>query len=72
MNGEGENAIRCPLCGNIFQNDLSKCPKGCLWGKTCKLICCPRCHYQFVEESKTVNLLKRIFKGKRRSADEQG
>lgn len=61
MKGKEKNFFRCPLCGNIFQKETHGCAKGCPFRKTCDLVCCPRCHYQFVEESKTVQLLKRIF-----------
>jgi len=30
----------------------------------CKVLCCPRCHYEFVEESVIVNFVKRLV-GKR-------
>jgi len=62
MKGNGKKFLRCPLCGNIFAEDSLECPKGCLWKKkTCGLICCPRCHYQFVEESKIIQSAKKIF-----------
>jgi len=69
MKREGESTFQCPLCGNIFEKDLGICPGGCPLGKACSLVCCPRCHYQFVEESKTVNLFKRILKRKRKSGN---
>ena len=55
-----ENSFRCPLCGNIIEKENHACG-GCPFGKACGLICCPRCHYQFVEESKTLHFLKRIL-----------
>ncbi|MBI5967079.1 MAG: hypothetical protein HY882_04370 [Deltaproteobacteria bacterium] len=62
MKGNEKKFLRCPLCGNIFAKDTLGCPKGCLWKKkTCGLICCPRCRYQFVEESKVIRLGKKIF-----------
>jgi multisubunit Na+/H+ antiporter MnhG subunit len=27
----------------------------------CKVLCCPRCHYEFVEESAIVNFVKRLI-----------
>lgn len=55
--------IKCPLCGSEFSNDEMKnatCSK-CPFAKGCDLICCPHCNYQFVNESKTMNLLAKRF-----------
>jgi len=60
MNEEKNNLFRCPLCGNSFPKEDPVC-RGCFLGKSCGLICCPRCHYQFVDESRMLRFLKRIF-----------
>jgi len=65
MKGEGTNLWHCPLCGKTFQKESNGCSAGCAFGKSCGFICCPRCHYQFVEDSKTINWVKKIFGGKR-------
>jgi ferrous iron transport protein B len=60
MKEDMKNFLRCPLCGNIFNKETQTCG-GCPFGKACGLICCPRCHYQFVAASKTLHFLKRIL-----------
>jgi uncharacterized C2H2 Zn-finger protein len=72
MNDGEMEKFDCPLCGNVFKKDSQVCLKGCPMGKTCNLISCPRCHYHFMEESKMVNLFKRIWKGRGRGADGKG
>lgn len=56
-------SYRCPLCGFKFSaNEMQKgaCAK-CPLNRNCHLTCCPHCNYQFVTESKTVNLIKNRF-----------
>jgi len=53
--------MTCPVCGYQFTEFKHVCD-GCLFHNGCKLVCCPNCHYQFPEESKTVTFLTKIFK----------
>lgn len=56
----------CPLCGERFDPDGSSCPSGCPLAGRCKVICCPNCGYEFVEESAVVSGLGRLWKTIRR------
>ncbi len=60
--------IRCPLCQHKIDTDDRSCQTGCPLGKSCSLVCCPRCHYSFpLPESKVVNFVRSLFpKGSRR------
>jgi primosomal protein N' len=57
--------VRCPLCGNEFDEHdrscVAKCPLASVQG--CNLICCPNCGYQMVDESKSgiARLLRKII-----------
>ena len=53
--------MKCPLCGYEFDEKNSECHKECPLNKECSMVCCPSCHYQFVNESKTVNFIKKLF-----------
>ncbi len=52
--------IVCPLCQERF-DERTTC-HGCGLKGHCMLLRCPRCGYEFVEESKTVRLIRRFFK----------
>ncbi|HBX44254.1 MAG TPA: hypothetical protein DEH27_11085 [Deltaproteobacteria bacterium] len=60
--------IRCPLCQYKIDTNDRGCHTGCPMGKSCSLVCCPRCHYSFpVPESKVVNFVRSLLsKGSRR------
>ena len=61
----------CPLCGYEFDPAGENCHSGCPFAKGCNLLMCPACHYEFVTESKTVNLVKSLVKrGKGEQRDE--
>lgn len=66
MAAPGGKTIRCPLCGFDIDPSDRGCRTGCPMGKSCSLVCCPRCRYSFpMPESKVINLLKSILrKGK--------
>jgi hypothetical protein len=36
------------------------CHTGCPLHRACKVVCCPHCHYSYVEESTVVSLVKRL------------
>jgi predicted Zn-ribbon and HTH transcriptional regulator len=54
--------MKCSLCGYEFNKDQmekTKC-SACPEFMGCELLCCPNCGYRFVEESKIVNILRRL------------
>lgn len=54
--------VKCPLCQYDIDASDARCRTGCPMGKSCTLVCCPRCRYSFpAPESKIVNLLKSLF-----------
>ncbi len=54
--------VSCALCGHRFVPDPSTmaCAR-CPMNRRCAVICCPHCGYEFVTESRLVNLLRRVF-----------
>lgn len=54
--------VICPLCGFEFQKRDAPCETACPMGKICQLIRCPSCHYEFPDETKKMNWLKRLFR----------
>ncbi len=63
-----EQTQKCPLCGYAFtHSDLEHACKRCPMGG-CGLICCPHCNYQFVNDSKIVNGIRKVLKIKKREA----
>ncbi|MCU0579533.1 MAG: hypothetical protein MUF69_08305 [Desulfobacterota bacterium] len=62
--------IKCPLCGQDFTPDFQGCSASCPLGAHCNLICCPRCHYSFPRDSRTINFFKKIWK-KRKGHERQ-
>jgi hypothetical protein len=54
--------VRCGLCGYRFVpgTETMACAR-CPMARGCAVICCPRCGYEFVTESRLVNFLRRIF-----------
>jgi hypothetical protein len=56
---------RCPFCGNEFTKGENECGGSCGLIGNCGLMCCPRCRYSFVEESKTVQFFKKIWPSKK-------
>jgi len=53
-----ESAHQCPLCGIDFA--VPAC-HSCPLARDCKLIRCPRCSYEFAEESSVVDFVRRLF-----------
>lgn len=50
----------CPLCSLEF-GDASGCHTSCPMSAGCGMIKCPRCDYEFVEQSSIVNFVRRLF-----------
>lgn len=48
----------CPLCGLHFAEGAVHCG-GCPLNASCGTICCPRCGYEYVDRSATVDLFHR-------------
>jgi hypothetical protein len=60
MSGSGAE-MRCPLCGYRFSESELECHTACPFGERCRVACCPRCGYQIVRDSKTVQWIKKIL-----------
>ena len=45
--------MKCALCGHTFDPEKLSCHAKCPMGARCTLICCPKCGYQAVDESKS-------------------
>ncbi len=56
--------VQCPLCGGRFPG-VEACQAGCPLSGSCKTLCCPHCHYRFVEHSAVVGWVGRLLKGTR-------
>jgi C4-type Zn-finger protein len=56
--------VQCPLCGERFPRRDS-CVVGCPFAGSCKTLCCPHCHYRFVEESTLTRWLDKLLHGER-------
>ncbi len=66
----GYGAMKCPLCGSEFSREeageaCQHCPL-----KSCNLVCCPQCGYQFVDEKQARERLKRLLGKKRKGTKE--
>jgi hypothetical protein len=59
--------MKCPLCGNEFQDDEAHC-KGCPINRECSTVCCPNCGYQTIEKSGLINWFKKRFTGEENNA----
>lgn len=59
----------CPLCQ--FRFDESSACHECGFSKGCALVRCPNCGYEFVEKSKTVSFVNRIFERLRKQKREE-
>ena len=68
MSESAERARRCPLCGHEIEMAVLPCHTGCPLGPRCGLICCPRCGYQVVDESRSV--IGRLLRGRPRGTHE--
>ncbi len=53
--------ITCPLCGFKFSKESAPCAHACPLGKTCNLVCCPSCHYEFPEPTNRFAWIKRLL-----------
>lgn len=68
-----EEYVICPLCGYSFAPQKEECFSFCPWGKNCRLVCCPQCHYRFPAESKMVSFFKKILaKNKKEKKENDG
>lgn len=58
-----DNAVQehyCSLCSHTFGG--SECHSGCPFAQGCRMVRCPRCGYEFVDESTVVNFFRKIFR----------
>ncbi len=50
----------CPLCSLDFTGEI--CHSTCPFAKGCRMVRCPRCGFEFVEEGMMVSLVRRLFR----------
>jgi len=50
----------CPMCSAPATDVRDGCA-GCPLTRGCRMACCPRCGYRFVEESSTFGALRTLF-----------
>jgi predicted amidophosphoribosyltransferase len=53
--------VECPMCGLAFTTGGAVCA-GCPLHAACDLVRCPRCAYTFPRTSRTVELLRSLFR----------
>lgn len=51
--------VTCPLCGYRYENSPEKCVR-CPMGRNCKVLCCPHCGYQVVDDTSVKEALYSI------------
>jgi hypothetical protein len=51
---------KCPLCGGVVPADRDHCAAGCPLAKGCRVLCCPSCGYEFVEDSAIASGVSRL------------
>ena len=51
----------CPFCGWEFDSTDESCHSGCPLSGKCSMVKCPRCGYEFINESRTVDFIKSLF-----------
>jgi hypothetical protein len=52
--------VQCPLCGGRFPRHEA-CAAGCPLAGACRTLCCPHCHYRFVEDSIVVGWVGKLL-----------
>jgi predicted Zn-ribbon and HTH transcriptional regulator len=45
--------MKCALCGYEFTLDDVRCSSACPLASGCPVVCCPRCGYQTLDESRS-------------------
>ena len=60
MSAPRDDYIHCPLCGFEFAKADTPCARGCPLSKSCNLISCPNCCYEFPPEPRVVSWWKRL------------
>ncbi|HDL18047.1 MAG TPA: hypothetical protein ENH29_03240 [Bacteroidetes bacterium] len=69
---DSQTKTSCPLCGFQFEeSENSTCAACPLGAKTCNLLCCPNCGYQWTDESKIIAKLKQWFGKKEGKIEEK-
>jgi hypothetical protein len=46
--------MKCALCGHEFTQEEAVCNPACPMAEGCLVVCCPRCGYQTLDESRSV------------------
>jgi rubredoxin len=50
--------MKCSLCGYAFEEDVSTACPGCIFSKSCKMVCCPNCGYKMPLEAKIIKFFR--------------
>lgn len=63
-------AVKCPLCGYRFNPDeVKNICAACPVNYGCNKICCPNCHYSWLESSSWIGKLFGLTKGESRNKE---
>jgi len=54
--------VKCPLCGYRFDSAFNKACSGCPVGAKCEKVCCPNCHYGWIESTSFTRTISGWFK----------
>ncbi|MBN2544263.1 MAG: hypothetical protein JXB50_00610 [Spirochaetes bacterium] len=58
--------MKCSLCGYEFDiSESSSACSSCPMNKSCTLLRCPNCGYEFPKEPEWLEKLTKLFKGKK-------
>jgi hypothetical protein len=63
MTAMNPTTYECPLCSLDFEGAV--CHSSCPMAKGCRMVRCPRCGYEFVQESTLVDLIRLVFSMRR-------
>lgn len=53
------NSYECPLCTLEFEGE--ECRAACGIALSCNMVRCPRCNYEFVQDSSILNYFRRLI-----------
>jgi hypothetical protein len=50
--------MKCALCGYVFEEGGIAACQGCLFSKSCNMVCCPNCGYKMPLKPKIIKFFK--------------
>ena len=56
---EDQTDFTCPLCGYKYDSSQKKCVT-CPMGKNCKVLCCPHCGYQVIDDTYIKEIIRKV------------